>query len=303
MSYLTVCTPTYNRAYILDRPFRSLMAQTFKDFEWLIIDDGSTDDTEKKVKEFIEKADFPIYYHKQKNLGRAAALNTSYKYITTKYVINLDSDDAYVPDALQKIHDIWENIPSEEYDRYWCVTGQCIDSQTGKLIGGLWPEGINQLRGRQQHKAIVKYKKGEKSCCRKTEILKQYPFPQYDDTKFVPENIVWEKINLYYDQFCTNEIFRIYYTDSVDSLAKGVTLGESQKNSQYHLMIFMINELFGQFFYNPSIPKVIPKTAYWAILSRKSYGYTMEEINKWYKRALVSICWPLMMLYTRKIGK
>ena len=90
-------------------------------------------------------------------------------------------------------------------------------------------------------------------------------------------------------------MFRIYYTDSADSLAKGLTLGDTQKNSQYHLMLFLVNELFGQILYNPAVKKSIPKIAYWALLSNRTYKCTMKDINAWYKRALVSIIYPLMI--------
>lgn len=297
MSYITVCTPTYNRAYLLKRPFESLQKQTFKDFEWLIIDDGSTDNTEEIVKEFKKQASFPITYVKQSNQGRAAALNTSYKYIKTKYVINLDSDDAYLPDALEKIHKIWENIPAQDYERFWCITGQCVDSQTGQLIGGRWPEDINQYRGVEQYKRIYKYKRGEKSCCRKLEVLKKFPFPQYEDTKFVPENIVWEHINLYYDQFCTNEVFRVYFTDSSDSLAKGHGLGKAQYNSSYHYTVFVLNTLWDRLFYYLPVCKALLNIHKWGILSGRDLRTELKDVNTWYKKVLVSLTYLPMLVY------
>ena len=298
MSYITVCTPTYNRAYLLHRPFESLMKQTFKDFEWLIIDDGSTDNTEEVIKKFCDIADFKITYVKQENQGRAAALNTSYDYINTKYVINLDSDDEYLPDTLEKIHDIWESIPKDQYSRFWCITGHSAD-QNGKIIGRLWPERINEKRGRRQHKEIIKYKGGEKSCCRKTEVLRQNRFPKYPDTKFVPEDIVWEKINKQYDQYCVNETFRIYHTDSADSLISGKQFSEVRKISYYYYYLFYVNECQDQFFYNRISRRAFLDVSRLAILTRRGYRKVMGELKGPWRKVLVSIFWPAMFIFDK----
>lgn len=299
MCYITVCTPTYNRAYCLERPFNSLLRQTFKDFEWIVIDDGSTDNTSEIIEGFKKKAEFKIVYVKQSNKGRAAALNESYNHIKSKYVINLDSDDELVPDALQKIHDIWENIPQEDYDRFWCISGQCIDSQTKNLVSGVWPQGINELKGKRQRKKIIKYKKGEKSCCRKLEILQQFPFPQLPDTKFVPEDMVWERINKKFDQYCTNEVFRIYYKNSSDSLSSGKGYNLTRKFSYYHLTLMYLNDFFDEFFYNKTVRLSILHLPRLAILTKKKYKTTMKQINKWYKRLLVSLSWPFIYLFVK----
>lgn len=297
MRYITVCTPTYNRAHLLHRPFNSLQKQTFKNFEWLIIDDGSTDNTEEIIQNFKKIASFPIVYIKQPNQGKAAALNTSYKYINTKYVINLDSDDEIVHDALEKIHHIWETLPAKEHERFWCITGQCIDGGTGKIIGGHWPDNINNKKGKEQYKLICKYKKGEKACCRKLEILKKFPFPKYDDTKFVTENIVWENINLYYDQFCTNEIFRIYYTNSTDSLAKGSGLGISLCHSYYYYKVFIINTLWSRIYCNSSVWKALFSIHKWSKLSGRKLKTELNDLNTWYKKLFVLLTFLPVRIY------
>lgn len=299
MSYITVCTPTYNRAYCLDRPFNSLIKQTFKDFTWLVIDDGSTDNTEELIKTFREQADFNVVYVKQENKGRAAALNESYKHIDTEYVINLDSDDELVPNALELIKNIWDNIPKSEYDRFWCVTGNCIDSETHKIIGNLWPENINLLKGKQQRKAILKFKSGEKSCCRKVEILKKYPFPSLEGTKFVPEDMVWEQINKNYDQFCTNEIFRVYYANSIDGICNNMKINKSVKISGYNFAVFYLNKFFDEVLYNKRIWRCLLDVSRCAILIKKPYIQVMKDLDKWYLKIFVSLGWPIMEIFNK----
>lgn len=304
MSYFTVCTPTFNRAYVLRRPFESLMKQTFRDFEWLVIDDGSTDDTKALVRAFMKEADFKIRYVRQENRGRAAALNTSYQHIKSKYVVNLDSDDAFTEDALQIFFDAWESIPEDDYSRFWCVTAHCVDNSTGEQIGAMWPENINQLTGRKQHKTIVKYKGGEKHCCRKLDVLKQYPFPCFDETNFVSESMVWEKINQRYDQYCINKVVSIYYTDSTDALSKSAHK-LSTKHTYYYSALFRINECFDQFMYNKSVAFAFFHIGRLACVTQKNYRTVMHDINKWYKRVIVSlvypVSWVLAKIYYQKI--
>jgi glycosyltransferase involved in cell wall biosynthesis len=292
MSYITVCTPTYNRAHTLPRVFQSLKKQQFKDFEWLIIDDGSTDNTKQIVDGFIKEANFPIRYYYKENGGRHTALNYSYGLISSEYVINLDSDDELTEHALVLVKKAWDSIHATDYDRFWCVSGRCIDSQTNKIVGKLYPDGINKLKGRRQHKEITKCK-GEKHCCRKTSILKQYPFPVFNDTKFVSESMIWEKINLMYNQYCVNDAFSIYYTDSPDSLCAGKTHSTTRRRTFYYFSLFYINDLFNQLFYNRNVIFSIVNVSRCGMLSGTNMKTTLSSINKWYKKILVLLGYPI----------
>lgn len=293
MSYFAICTPTYNRAGLLRRPFDSLMKQTFRDFVWVIVDDGSSDDTEALVKEFEKEASFPIVYVKKENGGRASALNLSYQYIASKYVINLDSDDALLPEALQAFYEAWESIPAEEYDRFWCVTAHCIDNQTGERIGPLWPKDINTLTGKKQYRKLLRYKGGEKCSCRKVDLLRQHPFPQYAETKFVPEDVVWERINGKYDQYCINAVARLYYTDTADSLVKsGYKM--STQHSAYYAAQFFINECFERIWYHEKVRFAVTDIIKRAYITKRSHATVMQSINAPYKRVILTVLWPFV---------
>ena len=108
MSTITVFTPTYNRANTLKRAFYSLKNQTCKDFEWLIIDDGSSDNTHELVNQFKKESDFLIRYYWKSNGGRHTAVNYSYQYLNTPYVVTLDSDDELLPNAIEKMIKTWK---------------------------------------------------------------------------------------------------------------------------------------------------------------------------------------------------
>lgn len=290
MHSITVFTATYNRRDKLLRAYNSLKNQTIMDFEWLIIDDGSTDDTACLIESLKENSPFTIRYYWKENGGRHTAVNYSYDKLTTKYVVTLDSDDELVPDAIEKMIRIWSEIPKADYNRFWCVSGREISASTGEIVGKLYPDGINNLHGRDQRKKLLKID-GEKHCCRKVEILTKYKFPEYPDVKFVSENTVWEQINRKYDQYCTNEVFGRYYDDSDDSLAKGKI--HRNYKTFYYASLFYVNELFDEFFINKTVPKYTVNLSRCAILSRTPYRDVMKSVNKWYKKFFVTIGYPI----------
>lgn len=140
MKTLTVFTPTYNRAHTLVRTYESLCRQTSKDFEWLIIDDGSTDDTEEHVFSWIAENTIKIRYVKKPNGGLYTGYNTAYTLIATELCVCIDSDD-YMPDnAVELIVNHWKCYGS---DRYAGITGLDF-TLDGKPIGGYFPNNLTE---------------------------------------------------------------------------------------------------------------------------------------------------------------
>lgn len=140
MKTLTVFTPTYNRAHTLVRTYESLCRQTCKDFEWLIIDDGSTDDTDEHVFSWIAENTIKIRYVKKPNGGLYTGYNTAYTLIATELCVCIDSDD-YMPDnAVELIVNHWKCYGS---DRYAGITGLDF-TLDGKPIGGYFPNNLTE---------------------------------------------------------------------------------------------------------------------------------------------------------------
>ena len=115
---VTVCTPTYNRANVLHRVFESLKFQTYRNFEWIVIDDGSQDDTENVVKIFKQESDIDIKYFYQKNQGKHNALNYAVKLATGELFIIADSDDSFLPNSLEVFVETWLSIPEKDRKKY-----------------------------------------------------------------------------------------------------------------------------------------------------------------------------------------
>lgn len=211
MSYrylFTVFTPTYNRSSTLPRVYESLKAQTFRDFEWLIVDDGSTDNTRQIVETWETEANFPIRYIHQTNQGKPAAYNRAVAEAEGELFLFIDSDDRCFPQALERLKYHWDSIPAEQRENFSAVTALCQD-QHGRLCGEKFAQDV------LDSDSIEMYMKGrmigEKWGFQRTDVLREFPFPQLAGEKFVPESVVWLAISRKYRTRFVNEILRVYF--------------------------------------------------------------------------------------------
>ena len=288
----TVFTPTYNRAHTLHRVYDSLCAQTLRDFEWLVIDDGSTDNTQQVVANWAKTADFPIRYFRQEHAGKHIAHNFAVREARGKFFLPLDSDDACVPQSLEKIQFHWNTIPPDERHSFFAVTGLCRD-QYGNIIGDLFPS--NPFDSNLREKQYVYRIRGEKWGGGLTDVIRRYPFPEIPDTQFAPEGIIWLDIAKTYQIRYVNEVLRIYY---VNDNVTGGTLSKNRKLSEnapgrlyYH--IWILNNDFRYFARSP-LPFVkaailIPVEAR---DSKKSLRSVLRSLHSTAARVLVVIMLP-----------
>lgn len=213
----TVFTPTYNRAHTLHRVFDSLVAQSYQDFEWIVIDDGSTDGTQQLIENWQKIVNFPIVYVLQPNSGKHIAFNKGVSLARGGLFLPIDSDDAFLPQSLERMLYWWQLIPKIEQIQFTGVVTLC-QFENGEICGDLFvsqPLDTNALDLRYKHK-----KRGETWGFHRTEILRKYPFPDNNAVRFVPENIVWDAIASTYKIRCINEPLRIFYQDSGNQLTK-----------------------------------------------------------------------------------
>lgn len=141
MNRLTVFTPTYNRAHLLPRVYDSLKRQSCKDFDWMVIDDGSADGTKELVEEWMHDNELSIKYIYKENGGLYTGYNTAYANIETELCVCIDSDDFMPDDAVEKILSIWDEKGGEEY----CgIVGLDFDVRTSLPIGGEFPKDIQE---------------------------------------------------------------------------------------------------------------------------------------------------------------
>lgn len=216
---LTIFTPTYNRSKLLARAYESLKSQTGKDFCWLIVDDGSTDDTRTVVEGWMNEGRIPIEYHYCVNGGKMRAHNRSVKLCRTEWFMCLDSDDCLVDDAVESILKCIEE--NEEDERLAGIIAHKGKSGTELLSGVDFPEGIKRST---LFDLYLKGFKGETTLVFRTAVLKKYPFPEIEGEKYVPEDYIYDKIDAEYEYIVFNKILTVCeivsegYTDSVRKL-------------------------------------------------------------------------------------
>lgn len=216
MPVFTVFTPTYNRAHTLTRLYKSIQRQTMRDFEWIIVDDGSTDGTQQLVETWIHAGtDFPIRYYWQPNQHKKVAFNRGVREAKGRWFVPIDSDDELLPDALEKFQIMWESIPLHERPRYCAVVGLCLDDG-GQIVGSRFP--VEPLDATSVELYFDFAVHGEKFAALSVEALRTCPFPE-NIPDYVPENVVWFRLSKTYTLRCFNIPVRIYHRD-VESLTQ-----------------------------------------------------------------------------------
>jgi len=200
MPLLTIFTPTYNRAYCLHKCYESLVRQTNKDFIWLIIDDGSTDNTKELVEKWISENKITIRYHYQNNQGMHGAHNTAYELIDTELNVCIDSDDYMPDDAVEKIISFWKKYGS---DKFSGIIG--LDAYTnGQIIGSKLPVNVKSSTLFDiYHKYGVT---GDKKLVYRTELTKRYPYPLFEGEKYVGLAYKYYMLDKEYEMLLMNEI-------------------------------------------------------------------------------------------------
>lgn len=288
---VTILTPSYNRAHTLPRVFESLQKQTFKDFEWLVIDDGSTDNTKSLVEEFQQEADFPVRYYYQENQHKFLTFFRGIDLAEGKYFSPLDSDDALPPDSMEILVKTWESISGSQNIVF--VSTLCED-QFGNVVGDRFPKSplicsIFDMR--------YKYKiKGDKWGMGKTEIYKKMKL-NFDDLAgkgFIPEGVFqfqFDKIGLHY---CINEVTRIYFRDKEDehSLANQFYDKKNAFGLAENYKAFL-NTYSNKLLSNPiSIVRNIGGYLKFAALDKRAFKKTISELDSAAIRSIAALLYP-----------
>lgn len=215
MPLISILTPTYNRGKLLLPLYESLKNLTFEDFEWLIVDDGSEDDTEQYALSWIahniQNAEFPIRYIKKSNGGKHTAINRGVREANGELILILDSDDTLPADSLATIAQYYEQCKG-----YKDCAGVCglMAHHDGQLIGTGFPKDPmyeSALQFRYAEKGNVT---GDLLEVYKTSVMREFPFPEIENEKFCPESLVWNRIANKYKLFCFNKV--IYYRDYLE---------------------------------------------------------------------------------------
>lgn len=296
MKRVTVFTPTYNRAGVLHRVYDSLSAQTYRDFAWLIVDDGSSDDTKAVVETFAAEAAFPVEYVYQENQGKHIAINHAVSKTDTELFVIADSDDAFLPNALERLVETWDSIPRDQQKDYKGVICRCFDSQTKEPIGN-FPEkqfDSNDVDGNFKLKLNF-----EKWMLFRTQVLKEFPFPgEGQGLKFFPETVIWHRMGRKYKTRYIDDALREYFRDQDNALTHVKT---PRYRENIHLWTHFINDSMDHFWDNPKLfAKSFVGLSRDGILMGKKFNQVVAIPNKGWKKVVCGMLYPAGWILSRK---
>ncbi|QRO13661.1 glycosyltransferase family 2 protein [Moraxella osloensis] len=240
---ISIITATFNRERLIKKLYDSLCNQTCQNFEWIVIDDGSTDNTNFLFDNFVKENRIKINYIKKSNGGKHTALNLGIDLAIYEFIMFVDSDD-YIPlntiDVLITKLNYIKTL--EEFEK---LSGICGDNQdqNGRLIGT--PSPNNKIMNYLDYRYKLKIK-GDKSEIYRTKVLKEFKFPEFANEKFCPEALVWNRIAKYYDMFFFNDIVYVRYYQK-DGLTSKIT--EIRRKSPKSTLLY-----YKEFATNPKIP-------------------------------------------------
>lgn len=247
MSYkctFSVFTATFNRAYCLHRPYEALKAQTYKDFEWVIIDDGSTDNTKELVETWKKEADFSIIYVVQPKGGKHFAFNTAHDYMQGKYFISIDSDDSAKSIWLEKVKGYWDKFTAEDYKKVGGIM-YGAENQHGVPIGDKFPDDgidVDYIAYSLKNKVV-----GDKGYTYQMEVFKKYPFPTEVKNVYVPEGYFFHELGEHWKIRIYNDILIVpYIEDRADHTTNELTKPKNYAGNWYGHLSFLkfSNRLF-----------------------------------------------------------
>lgn len=207
----SVFTPIYNRRDTIERVWKSLTAQTCRDFEWIVVDDASTDGVFGVLERYRDEAGFPVkIFRHERNRGKHVAWNLAARHARGELFVVADSDDAFVPEALARMEEAWLSIPDQRRQGYSGVNVLCKDAETGAIIGESYPD--DPLDTHALELAYELEVRGEKWGCVRTDLIARHPFPEAAGTHFA-ENYVWFALARAYRTRCVNAPLRLFFDD------------------------------------------------------------------------------------------
>jgi glycosyltransferase involved in cell wall biosynthesis len=202
----TIFIPTHNRAHLLPLALESVDRLSFRDFEVVIVDDGSTDSTRELVQQWISKGAFPIQYVWQENQGMHASHNTAIAHAHGRLFMRLDSDDTLLPEALDRIKAQWQAIPDDQKPNFAGVAGLCLN-EDGTVSGDRYPSDVID----SDYLEIFTYCRmnGERRECLRTDVLREYPFPRLDGERRLRSTLILRRMAHRYKIRFTNELLQV----------------------------------------------------------------------------------------------
>jgi len=302
--YVTIVTPVFNREDTILRTMKSIERQTFKEIEYIVVDDGSTDKSSELVFNFMKKTSLPMMLIRKKNGGVHTARNLAIKYARGKMYYCNDSDDESLPDAIEKLVEIWKSIPNGHKKEYFEIKCRCVD-QNGIVVGPEFPKDVNLWQW-EKTKQYYENIHAENVGFRVMNILKNNPWPEPENVTFVGEDFLWRKLRMSYKTFLSNEIVQIYHTEGNDHLDFGLTKKRNLQHCKnvYWKASYILNnyEVYGE--EKNKLNFIFSRVLMWNVIKIKHAKMQRIEINDKKIKSVESIfdipMYMLAFLYIKK---
>lgn len=297
--YFAIATTTYNMADTLYRTYSSIAAQTYDNFYWIIIDNGSADETEQLVKNIVKEGLVHIKYIKKEHGIRATAINTMLDAVSGDLCVEVHADDELKPDCLEIFAKAWEQIPQEQKKYYWTMAAHCEDSNTHKIVGDKFPDGINQNLKKSWKYSF--HTIGEKHYAMNINIVKTKRF-NLDvplDITYIGEALLWMEFQKEYLTWFINKATRIYFDDSPNRYTANDTrqITEQTRKNAYYYNLMAVNTIF-RFNTKPFsvFIRALMTGAYNGNLCGKTYFNISHDLNSRLSKCFLFMLWiPLIV--------
>ena len=231
--FFTVFTPVYNGEKHIHRVCESIEQQSFKDFEWIVINDGSTDNTAQIIKDFIKNhPEIDVKFLEQENMGKHMAWNRALREAKGVLFVPADADDYFFANSLSFFHEKWTSLSPSEQKITSGLNVLCYDNDSENVIGDSYP--VDELRSNNLDLRFKYNLSGEKWGCIRVDLLQQMPFPAITGSHY-PEGYLWFSLAKRYQVICFNVPLRRYYTTETGIMQSAIHKKRTAKSAKVML--------------------------------------------------------------------
>lgn len=290
----TVFTSCYNSARFIDRVYNSLQAQTFRNFEWLVFNDASTDSTLEILRSYEKSAGFPVrIIDNVVNKMLYSNFNTSFEEAKGELMVFIGHDDALMPQALERMDAVWTRHGQEDIAGIWC---RCQD-QFGNPVGSLFPEDLMVSNYFTLFEKYI-YGSQERFGCTRTEVLRKFPFDLPNGKS--GEGFLWCDIGMEYKTIYINDILRVYYIEEEN---RGALTKRSRTQVAEEVYLFYL-EFINRYQKKVSGAHALKLRfhfahAFYRILNRSRFWSAFDKINSFPARLIYLLMTPPAFLVSR----
>lgn len=290
MKTLTIFTPTYNRDYALPKLYESLTKQTSNDFEWLIVDDGSTDNTAELVEGWKRENKIPILFYKQQNGGKMRAHNKGVERCRTELFVCIDSDDCIVATGVEKIVRCWMNVKNKS-SISGIIAYKAIKNKYGEYtVKKRFASMDNSTLGKLYETGFV----GDTTLVFASNVIRCFPFPEVEGEKFITEAYSYDQIDQEYMYVLLDSVITL-----CEYLPDGYTQNEKVLFKKYPKGWALFFNQRAKFTYKYISKKKIIYGMYYMIFARKAKKKNIYKESE-LKTPLYPFVWLLSYLYEKR---